>query len=795
MATTISLTRNAVNEAAALAVPTIDLILLVGGSSRMPQVQARLKAEFPGVEQNLFDPELAVAKGAAIYASSTRIQETVADLLEQTYGRRDVNLEALPANVQTQIEAQVARALPGTSRKAISAGLRTRVVNVCSKNFGIVVKNTVTREDEVVYLDQAQQPGTDRGRGPVWHARSESGRGADPCHRIERRGGTGQADLDPRQRPGLPRDQADNAQPAAGLPAGHPIKVKYSLSEDGGRLARSRRGPQVRQRNRGHRGKPQRHPAAGAGADAPGACPGHLPVTDRCRQGGISMGTFIGIDLGTTFSAAASIGADGRPVIIPNAEGAAHYAVGDLVRQRHADSRPVGQGRAAHGAEDIAAFFKRSMGDPNYLLSFHGKDYTPVDLSALVLRKIKSDCEVALGEQVSHAVITVPAYFNNAQRQATIEAGRRAGLGVLRIINEPMAAALAYGVQQTDKTETALVYDLGGGTFDITLVRITPEEITVLATDGDHELGGKDWDDRIARFLATRFRDEHGLDPLENTLAFQDVLVRCEQAKQQLSNRSSLPVSIDYAGIRGTYVLTREKFEELTLDLLERTRELTEQVLRDAHVSWSDVSFVLLVGGSTRMPMVRTYAERMSGKPPRSGVNVDEAVALGAAVQAAMDMRTDGTPGGAAPGGGPQDPGRHEPQPGCGRRGPRSVSLYQQHYSPQEPADSGVDEATVPAPHRARGDNVLEVYLTQGESDVPTKCTILGKYVFSGISHVAGSGPAVLEINYVYDANGVVAASATERSTGKQLTMRVELVPSDIAWLDQRPQRTTASCT
>jgi len=508
------------------------------------------------------------------------------------------------------------------------------------------------------------------------------------------------------------------------------------------------------------------------------------------------MSAFIGIDLGTTFSAAARIGDDGRPVIIPNAEG--EKITPSVI---WFGSQPPTVGRMAKdeqraGATEIAAFFKRSMGDANYQLSFGGRDYNPVDLSTLVLQKIKADCEAALRQPVTHAVITVPAYFNNRQREATIEAGRRAGLTVLRIINEPTSAALAYGVHQSGQTETCVVYDLGGGTFDVTVVRISPQDITVLGTDGDHELGGKDWDDRVARFLATRFRDEHGFDPLDRSDSFQDLLVQCEQSKQLLSSRNAVNVSLDFNGTRGSYELTRDKFEELTVDLMERTQRLTEQVLSDAGLTWGELTCTLLVGGSTRMPMVRTYVERMSGKPPRMGVNVDEAVALGAAVQAALDMQVITKKVRALPGARRiQDVMSH------------SLGVVAESPDRSRYLNSRIIEknksipASMKRPYqlrtRNRGDNLLEVYVTQGESEDPTACTILGKYRFSDITHVTGKDLAVIDITYDYDSNGVVSVAATERSTGKPLPMKIEPLPTDMSWLSLPPiqQQTTQHLT
>jgi len=348
----------------------------------------------------------------------------------------------------------------------------------------------------------------------------------------------------------------------------------------------------------------------------------------------------LGIDLGTTFSSVATVDKTGRPKILSNSQGKSltpsviYFGGGESIVGDEAKEMQ------ALGESEVASFFKRSMGDHHFFLNFGGRDYTPTDLSAILLRKLKNDAESDLGSSVNQAVITVPAYFNNFQREATIKAGEIAGLKVLRIINEPTAAALAYGISKNSSRQTALVYDLGGGTYDVTIVRITKSAIEVIGTDGDHELGGKDWDDRIATYLGECFRDDHGIDPLDDSITFNDLLVRCEDAKKQLSNRNKTRVSITYQGEREAYEITRSMFEEMTKDLMERTQILTEQVLSDARLKWKELSGVLLVGGSTRMPMVWDYVERMSGKKPISGVNVDEAVAIGAAVQAQIDSKT-----------------------------------------------------------------------------------------------------------------------------------------------------------
>jgi molecular chaperone DnaK (HSP70)/uncharacterized protein YegL len=512
------------------------------------------------------------------------------------------------------------------------------------------------------------------------------------------------------------------------------------------------------------------------------------------------MPTFVGIDLGTTNSAVAYRNAYGRPEVIANREG---QTITPSVIYFGTDPPVVGQEAkewARLGNEEIASFFKPHMGNPLFQLRFHGKTYSATDLSMMVLRRLKEDAEVKLGEEVDRAVITVPAYFADPQRKATLEAGRAAGFEVMRIINEPTAAALAYGLQKTGANETVLIYDLGGGTFDVTVARITPDEIVILSTAGDHDLGGKNWDDRIATFLAERFAAETGFDPLDDSVALNEILLRSEQAKWALSERSATRITLQLGKERGTFELSRAEFEAMTFALMDRTRRLTEEALGEANLNWPRLDGVLLVGGSTRMPMVRSYVTQMAGKPPRVGVNVDEVVALGAAIQAAMEVGA--TIGDAVPrftlSALPQ--AGSEPVTTANRRvsDVMSHSLGTVALSPDGTAyiNDILIRRNVPIParntksylHATHGgaNTKLEVYLTQGESAAPLDCTILGKYVFEGIHTTEAE--VTVDVGLSYDSNGVVQVQAVQRDTGKKLPMRVEPVPDDVSWLGRPPE-------
>jgi molecular chaperone DnaK len=499
-----------------------------------------------------------------------------------------------------------------------------------------------------------------------------------------------------------------------------------------------------------------------------------------------SMSVFVGIDLGTTFSVVAHINQDGVPQAIPNESGrfitpsviylgSGTPIVGDEAKEMQ-----------AAGETEIASFFKRSMGDPHFELMFNGRSYTPTDLSALVLQHLRRQAEDHLGQPVTQAVITVPAYFNNMQRQATIEAGRRAGLEVLSIINEPTAAALAYGMRPTAGKQTVLVYDLGGGTFDVSIVEITPTEQRVLGTGGDHNLGGKDWDDRIFTYLTQKFEEEFSVELAGDE--FNELLVKAENAKKSLSARASIAVRVQGEGHTGSYEISREQFESLTSDLMARTQRLTEQLLEDINLSWSDVTNVVLVGGSTRMPMVREYVEKMSGKPPLTNVNPDEAVALGATIQAALEIEE-------------RQPNAQPVYRLAGRKKSTDVMSHSLGMiAVNEDGTRYVNSVILPKnqaiPSRQtrpytlrvgrRGDSRMEVFMTQGETSNPLDCAYLGKYVFTDIPAVSGK-TAVLDISYAYDKNGVVDVTAVERSSRHPLSLTIEPLPHDV------PERFTRS--
>ena len=349
------------------------------------------------------------------------------------------------------------------------------------------------------------------------------------------------------------------------------------------------------------------------------------------------MSKIIGIDLGTTNSCVAVM-EGGEPVVIPNAEGA--RTTPSVVAFAKNGERLVGQvakRQAVMNPDRTIASIKREMGT-DYKVTIDGKAYTPQEISAMILQKLKADAEAYLGDKVTEAVITVPAYFTDAQRQATKDAGRIAGLEVKRIINEPTAASLAYGLDKED-THTILVYDLGGGTFDVSLLEIGDGVFQVLATAGNNRLGGDDFDKRIIDYMVSEFRREHNIDLSQDTTAMQRLKDEAEKAKIELSGVTSTQINLPFITMQGgtplhlEMTLTRAKFNELTADLVEKTIGPVNQALSDAGLTASKIDKVILVGGSTRIPAVQEAVQRITGKEPFRGINPDECVAVGAAIQ------------------------------------------------------------------------------------------------------------------------------------------------------------------
>ena len=504
------------------------------------------------------------------------------------------------------------------------------------------------------------------------------------------------------------------------------------------------------------------------------------------------MAHIIGIDLGTTYSAVATIGSNGHPYILKNQNGG--ELTPSVIYFDPDGAILVGQDakdKLQEGEENIAMFFKRNMGNPDFRFYAGDKEYTATDLSAILLRKLKEDAEVTLGETITEAVITVPAYFNDIQRTETIKAGKMAGLDVKRIINEPTAAAITYGISR-DSVQKVLVYDLGGGTFDVTILEVTPDEIRVLATGGDHELGGKDWDDCILSYVVEQFKDEFGVDPSDELEVYNDLALQCENLKKRLTQRQADSITVRYKGCSRKYEFTRQKFEELTSYLMNSTQAKAEEVLTDAGLSWRDISGALLVGGSTRMPMVENWVRQMSGHEPVRGINVDQAVAFGAAILAGQIQQKQFFISGGS-------------KPQFSIAGSKKIADVMSHslgaVAVSEDGSKYVNSIIIGKNKaipitakrsfrhntRSNGKNEMEIYLTQGESTDVHNILVVSKYVLEGIQHLP-SGETIIEIEYSYDENGVINVSGFQKETGCQLNVRKEPLPDDMGWLYEKPK-------
>ena len=472
------------------------------------------------------------------------------------------------------------------------------------------------------------------------------------------------------------------------------------------------------------------------------------------------MSKIIGIDLGTTNSCVAVM-EGGEPVVIPNAEGA--RTTPSVVAFAKNGERLVGQvakRQAVMNPDRTIASIKREMGS-DYKVTIDGKAYTPQEISAMILQKLKADAEAYLGDKVTEAVITVPAYFTDAQRQATKDAGRIAGLEVKRIINEPTAASLAYGLDKED-THTILVYDLGGGTFDVSLLEIGDGVFQVLATAGNNRLGGDDFDKRIIDYMVSEFRREHNIDLSQDTTAMQRLKDEAEKAKIELSGVTSTQINLPFITMQGgtplhlEMTLTRAKFNELTADLVEKTIGPVNQALSDAGLTASKIDKVILVGGSTRIPAVQEAVQRITGKEPFRGINPDECVAVGAAIQ------------GGVIGGDVKDVVLIDVTPlslGIETMGGVFTRLIDRNTA--IPTEKSQIFSTA-----ADGQTSVEVHVLQGEREMAAYNKTLGRFQLTGIAP-APRGVPQIEVKFDIDRNGRVHVSAKDLGTGKEQSITI----------------------
>lgn len=477
------------------------------------------------------------------------------------------------------------------------------------------------------------------------------------------------------------------------------------------------------------------------------------------------MSKVIGIDLGTTNSCVGVL-ENGSPVIIPNAEGG--RTTPSIVAFTKRGERLVGEParrQAAVNADHTITSIKREMGS-DYRVNIDGNRYSPQEISAMILRKLKKDAEDFLGEPVSEAVITVPAYFSDAQRQATKDAGRIAGLKVLRIINEPTSAALAYGLDHGDP-QKILVYDLGGGTFDVSVIEIGENLIEVLATSGDNHLGGDDFDERIVNFLLRRFREQENIDLSRDPAAMQRLQEAAEKAKMELSamveTNINLPfIAVDRKG-EGKHLdlmLSRAEFEKMTEDLIDRTKIPVQNAMSDAGLSMAELDKVLLVGGSTRMPAVQRLVRQITGKEPAKSLNPDECVALGASIQG----------------------GKLASEPGSIIPGSAAAEMILMDVTPLSLSIETVGgvcttildrNSTIPTRKSrifstaANFQTNVEIKVYQGERKFARDNKLIGNFRLNGIKRAMAGVPQI-EVTFDIDVNGILKVSAKDLGTGKQ---------------------------
>ncbi len=485
-----------------------------------------------------------------------------------------------------------------------------------------------------------------------------------------------------------------------------------------------------------------------------------------------------GIDLGTTFSAIAYLDEHGKATVIPNSDNERITPSVVLFDENEVIVGKIAKANAVADPEHVVQFIKRDMGTRDWERNFFDKKYTPESISALILKRVIQDAQKTLNKEIEEAVITVPAYFRDSERKATQDAGEIAGIKVLGILNEPTAAAIAYALDKLDKNQKVLVYDLGGGTFDVSILAIENRAIRVLATDGEVQLGGKDWDDEIINFVASSFQQEHGIDPRDDLDAYQALRDSAEMAKITLSTKPKTRIVCQCQGQSQKVELTREQFEDITKALLAQTETYLPIVLEKAKLKKEEIDTILLVGGSTRMPQIKQSVTQFFQKEPDCSINPDECVALGAALYAAnLKLQKSSS----------EDLSIHyipeEVQEMlCGLK----ITNVTAHSLGIIARDRGVKkncilipaQSPVPASKteifgtEADGQTRVHVQVVEGESESPDECIMIGDCVISELPPRPAGAP--IEVTFQYNENGRIEVHACDKQTGQNARTEIE---------------------
>lgn len=485
----------------------------------------------------------------------------------------------------------------------------------------------------------------------------------------------------------------------------------------------------------------------------------------------------VGIDLGTSYSSVAYLNNNGDPEIIPNAEGerltpsAVFFDNGSVVVGK------IARENALSYPDSVVMYVKREMGNPNWSFDYQEERLTPVDISSIVLKKLKNDAELISNGEIPYAVITVPAYFDDSRRRATITAGELAKFEVLKLINEPTAAAIAFGVIKSDRDETVLIYDLGGGTFDVTLMRVEDHgnNIRIIASEGDHQLGGKDFDDTVIDFCKNKFEEEHGFDPTLDPFDYQQIRQDAEKSKKELSVRTSSSMIVRSKGYRSQVSISREQFNEGILPKIHTTSALIRTLLRSAAVKKEEIDRVLLIGGSTRVPLVREVIETLLGRKPDFTVNPDEAVSLGAAIVASQELAkrapADVKPSVQEKIGSLQITDVVSHSIGIEANVPGSnQKINAILIKKNSPIPSEISKEFVTQIH---GQTAIQIKVYQGEFQNPTLCNPIGDFIMSGLPGGRPPGKKV-RVTLSCTTNGVIELFARDIESGVEMQTRVD---------------------